>query len=225
MPRKLKLKESKCREVYELFPADPKALAGRGKIKCIINWKWLEEEAKKKKISTATVSKCLKRLVEEGFVNKEMISWKNVQYSRSDTIEMMVEKYNYQTSEENLTWFLLDKWNEIIRQLAQVAENYNKKKTDYQAQKYFETELDIRIIPMLRNHMRIFNPNNNVSEEGLSPKISEAYRKASIALENLSMDIARAETGFVHDAGPDRYDRKYDPERKIWIRTLKGDKQ
>lgn len=212
MAPKFGIMESKGRKIYELLPPYGEKIRS----------KELEKNAwDKNRISSSTLYRWLTRWEEEGIVKREKVSWKEVWYSRQEKTEKIVQDFNMMIAKSNLTWFLLDKWNEIIGALAQVSENYNKKNTDMQAQEYFRDQLEIRIIPMLINHMNLFKPGN----EDLSSEIQEAYRRASIVLENTSMEIARAETGFVQDAGPDTYERKYNPESKIWIRTLREKKQ
>lgn len=181
MVPRFNLTESKGGKIYELLPPYGERIRS----------KELEKRAwDENRISSATLYRWLERWEEEGIVKREKVSWKEVWYSRQERIEKIVQEYNIQAVKENLTWFLIDRWKEIIETLAQVAENYNKKNTDMQAQKYFQDQLEIRIIPMLRSHMNTFKPSN----KDLSLGIQEAYRRTSIAMENLSMDIARTET-------------------------------
>lgn len=173
------------------------------------------------RISTRTLYKRLNNLVDAGKIRREERGRKEVWYYNCDELIGMINRFNKIQIAEAMPWYLLDLWLDIIKALAKITEKYNQKPTDKEAAAYFETEIGITLMPILQKYIEIFNPSNGDLHSG----IKRALYEFSIPIEKISMEIARAETGFVQGLGPDGYERKYDPERKIGIRTTKEEKQ
>ncbi len=176
-----------------------------------------EIEIDGKHISSRTLNKRLIELENLGKIKKEQRGPKEVWYYNNDNLIQMINRFNKIRIAESMPWYLMDLWLDIITALAKITEEYNLKPTNKEAAAYFESETGLTLMPILQKYIEIFNPGNGDMRQG----IKRALYEFSIPVEKRSMEIGRAETGFVQGLGPDRYDRKYDPEKGYTIRTLK----
>lgn len=176
-----------------------------------------EIEIAGERISSRTLNKRLKELEKLGKIRKEKRGPKEVWFYNTDELIGMINRFNKIRIAEALPWYLMDLWLDIITALARITEEYNQKPTNEEATAYFESEIGIILMPILQKYIEIFNPGNGDMRQG----IKRALYEFSIPINKRSMEIGRAETGFVQGLGPDRYDRKYDPEKGYTIRTLK----